>query len=423
MEASKTYRILSLDGGGSWALTQVKCLRKLFAETFQKPDPTGHEVLAMFDLVAANSGGSLVAAAMAEDMRLSQIEKIFEEENLRNQVFAKLGFFEKSLLANLARIFNIGAKYATARKYTALKSMLPSLAALPLTDVPKFVAHNQVPKTQFLIIAYDYYRNRAELFRSDCHSRAATDIISHHLCQTEAKNAKEGVTLVDAIHASSTAPVNYFNEPAVFNVNQRQKHYWDGGVTGNNNPVLTAVTEAICNRSRYQIAHIQVLSLGCGMVRQLQADEDCKVKYPDLKAKLVSPGLLVDISKMSMSILNDPPDTASFIAYMMLNEGMPAKPVDFIRLCPVLRPVKTKQGNDVFWDLPPGISIDEFKALKKIGMDATENAEVKLIKKMGENWLNNQGVPNQSVRSNTDLDCLIGHANFNTALADFKSWF
>ena len=105
MPDHKPYRILALDGGGTWALMQVKCLRKLFAETFNNPDATGHEVLSYFNLVAANSGGSLVAAALAENLRLSEIEKIFDEEKIRSKVFSKLGFWEKSLLSSVARIF------------------------------------------------------------------------------------------------------------------------------------------------------------------------------------------------------------------------------------------------------------------------------------------------------------------------------
>ena len=51
------FRVLSLDGGGSWALIEVRTLITLFGE-----NATGHQVLRNFDLVAANSGGSLVLA-------------------------------------------------------------------------------------------------------------------------------------------------------------------------------------------------------------------------------------------------------------------------------------------------------------------------------------------------------------------------
>jgi uncharacterized protein len=42
------FRILSLDGGGAWALIEVRTLIKLYSET-----TTGHQILKDFDLVAA----------------------------------------------------------------------------------------------------------------------------------------------------------------------------------------------------------------------------------------------------------------------------------------------------------------------------------------------------------------------------------
>ena len=39
------YRILSMDGGGSWALIEVRALIELYSES-----TTGHEVLADFDM-------------------------------------------------------------------------------------------------------------------------------------------------------------------------------------------------------------------------------------------------------------------------------------------------------------------------------------------------------------------------------------
>ncbi|MET0572769.1 MAG: patatin-like phospholipase family protein [Pedobacter agri] len=377
-------------------------------------------------MVAANSGGSLVAAAMAENLRLSEIEQIFGDEKLRSKVFSRLSFWEKSLLSSAARLFKIGAKYATKRKHQALKEILPKISQIDLMHIPKHVSIGDDVKTHFLIIGYDYYRNRAELFRTDCDSLASTSVIERKLKKLPAAVQTSSdcfVSLVDAIHASSTAPVNYFNEPATFKVNNKLKYYWDGGVTGNNNPVLAAVTEAICNREQYEIEHIQVLSIGTGTVSQLQFDEEIPVKHQELKAKHEEPGLIKDIQKMGTSILNDPPDTAAFVAYMILNSSMPARPVDFIRMNPVLRPMMINDANGKHWDLPPGINNEEYATLNSMDMDAVEDKEVSLIVKLCDNWLNNAGVPNQAIRNDGVLNCLIGHADFNTAKADFKTWF
>ncbi|HMN13979.1 MAG TPA: hypothetical protein PKD55_16815 [Bellilinea sp.] len=60
------YRILSLDGGGTWALIQVKALMKLFGE-----DARGRDVLRKFDLAepatvlpSCGDSGSAVAVAL-----------------------------------------------------------------------------------------------------------------------------------------------------------------------------------------------------------------------------------------------------------------------------------------------------------------------------------------------------------------------
>jgi hypothetical protein len=63
MDDAKLVKVLSLDGGGSWALIQARALEKIFT-----PETRGHELLRHFDLVVANSGGSLVAAGLAGDL-------------------------------------------------------------------------------------------------------------------------------------------------------------------------------------------------------------------------------------------------------------------------------------------------------------------------------------------------------------------
>ncbi len=56
------YRILSLDGGGSWSLIQIRALQEIYGDNIK-----GRDLLAKFDLVAANSAGSIVAATLIED--------------------------------------------------------------------------------------------------------------------------------------------------------------------------------------------------------------------------------------------------------------------------------------------------------------------------------------------------------------------
>lgn len=60
------YRILSLDGGGSWVLIQACVLKDIYENI------RGHELLENFDMAIANSGGSLVIACLCNNMTLDE---------------------------------------------------------------------------------------------------------------------------------------------------------------------------------------------------------------------------------------------------------------------------------------------------------------------------------------------------------------
>jgi patatin-like phospholipase/acyl hydrolase len=78
-----SHRILSLDGGGAWAIIEVRALIDLYGI-----DTAEHDVLRRFDLVAANSGGSLVLAGLVENKTLGQILDLFETEANRRMIFS-----------------------------------------------------------------------------------------------------------------------------------------------------------------------------------------------------------------------------------------------------------------------------------------------------------------------------------------------
>ena len=65
------YKILSLDGGGSWSILQLLTLKEKYGNV------SGHEILKDFDLVLANSGGSIALAALAENYTLQKAIDIF----------------------------------------------------------------------------------------------------------------------------------------------------------------------------------------------------------------------------------------------------------------------------------------------------------------------------------------------------------
>src|SRR5438046_1657753 len=100
------YRILSLDGGGTWALIQARALRQIYG------DLRGRDVLAQFDLVAANSGGAIVAAALACDFTLSEIDALFGDESARDEIFVTLAPWERIPSA----LLDLGPKYPASSR-------------------------------------------------------------------------------------------------------------------------------------------------------------------------------------------------------------------------------------------------------------------------------------------------------------------
>src|SRR5207247_696897 len=72
----------------------------------------GRDVLAQFDLVAANSGGAIVAAALACDFTLSEIDALFGDESARDEIFVTLAPWERIPSA----LLDLGPKYRASAK-------------------------------------------------------------------------------------------------------------------------------------------------------------------------------------------------------------------------------------------------------------------------------------------------------------------
>jgi uncharacterized protein len=409
------YRILCLDGGGRWSLISVMALQKIFGEQAR-----GHDILANFDLIAANSGGSIVLGAMAENMPLDRLLDLFSTSELLfpREPFLSLGHWYHWLTRLL---LHLGPKYDTGKKLKGLLELLPSFGPVRLTEVPGLVQHSNGQLTHFLIVGFDYDWKRAKFFRSNA------DSLANSSGPTEA-------SLAEAIHASSTAPVNYFNAPAQLPGSVKLgNRFWDGGVTGHNNPVLAAVTEALAN-GQDRIAHrdIRVLSLGTGTV-SLPIVERLTRQQRGLAGTAATPGLFHDLEELSQSILDDPPDSASFEAWIMLGNPVPptpsatllardlsqlAEPASLVRMNPLVRPLKDAGGH---WQPPDGMTQEEFLKLTNIDIDARVPQDVTLLVKFARAWLDDD-VPNQPIRENPyTFEPRIGHIRFSEALEAWKA--
>jgi hypothetical protein len=391
------YRILSLDGGGTWALIQIKALIALYGES-----TSGQTILEDFDLVAANSGGSIVLGGLVEGLKLGEILAFFQDLTKRESVFSATHSFGDRVLHDLT---GLGPKYSAENKLVALQSVLPAKGTLPLNRAAAGIRRpGSSEDVHLLIVGFDYDRNRATFFRSAVASGPAWGT-----------GEAADITLAEAIHASTNAPVNYFDAPATFP--DRPDRYWDGAISGCNNPVLAAVTEAIVKGQ--DPMNLAVLSIGTASVA-LPWPQQGQPSSPYVQ-QIVEPGFVTDLRKLATSILDDPPDVATFLAHVMTGSGIglnkPPADSRIIRMNPLISPVK----NAGAWCAPGTMSAAQFTYLAKLDMDAVEQAQVDAISKYADLWA--QGVaPNQPLRMNGDtLDRELGQTTFPTAAAAWNA--
>jgi hypothetical protein len=392
------FRILSLDGGGAWALIEVMALIDLFGG-----DATGHEVLSEFDLAAANSGGSIVLGGLVEDMSLNSLLAFFLSEVKRKSVFVeKFNLIDETTRA----VTGIGPKYGTEEKLKGLEAALPNRGKwlLPAAAAEIRSKHSGQP-VHLLIVGFDYDRNRARFFRS-----------------AEASGVEWGqgdasqVLLAEAVHASSNAPVNYFDKPAVL-TSDPGKRYWDGAITGSNNPVLAGVAEAVVLGQ--DPAGIVALSIGTGtLCRPLAAPgaAPSPLFEPDPE-----PGLKTDVRKLATAILDDPPDSANFLAHVMTGGALKVAetPVDsrIVRMSPMISPVRGASGE---WQVPDGLDEAGFQFLAGLDMDAVPQDQVQAIQNFASLWLQDK-VRNQPIRMGGDLQRELGQDWYSQAKAAWEA--
>jgi hypothetical protein len=381
-------KVLSLDGGGTWALLEAMALENLYGG-----GTSGRKILAQFDYVVATSGGSIVLGCLLKDWPPAKIVKFFLSEQQRKKIFVARGF--GILRPGLAR-------WSTTGKFIGLKELFSSEL---LSDAAKKILRADGTPLQVIITAYDYDRNRARFFRSNPNSAAASNAIS------------QSVTIAEAVHASSNAPIIYFDEPADLGGIGR---FWDGGLTSFDNPVLAGLNEAIANGAKAE--EISVLSLGAAnavlpLRGSFPSESDALVRdLPDTH-------IWTEVKTVMTSILADPPDEATFTAFLMLQHELtaPKNSLRHIRLNPLVQPV-LRNGR---WEFPDGFRENKillapdvmFDRLVKLDMDVVDDEDVKLIYELGRLWTSGAEIPNQPIRPDDELKPQIGFGNFADAKA------
>ncbi len=367
------YRILGLDGGGAWALIEVKALIKLFGSGRVK----GHDVLKEFDLVAANSGGSIVLGGLVENLPLDELLAFFLDQDKRKAVFSPTKSWGDDVLRG---VLGFGPKYSAAAKLVALENLMPATGAKPIAGIAANIPGPGNKPVQLMIVGFDYDYKRATFFRSTSPGGPALGVVN-----------SPATTLAEAIHASTNAPIQYFDAPAQFP--EHAERYWDGGITGFNNPILAAVTEAMTLGIPPQ--KIAALSLGTGSVHLPPGAKGQGASA--FIAPWQDSNLKNDLEELAASILDDPPDSASFIAHIMTRSGgeipLPAKS-RVVRMNPLVSPVLQNETLVAPGTMTPAA----FQALTKIDMDAILPAEVTAIAAYADLWLGGKA-PNQLLHS------------------------
>ena len=389
--SQKPFRILTLDGGGTFALIQAKALADLY------PGQSGHEVLSHFDLLVGCSGGSVVASLLIENRSPQQIFEMFDDIENRKQLFGALPWHKSWMSRITGRFGNpVGPRFSTNGKMNFLKRVLPNTGMTPLhtlaerltPDLQRLRQRRGEPTGRdfaVMIVTYDFDRDRARMLRSNWQSAAANF----------PKHLDSSLDLAEAVHASSTAPVNWFDAPAHFN----HGRYWDGAMTGYNNPVLAAVSEAMAEGIPPQ--DVGVLSIGTCAVSLPPAHTkglDQRMLAPKAKASFVPS--LVKVGKM---IIADPPDAHTYLAHLMLGGQIPREVGDcpisgtpVVRMNPLVQPVPSS-ANPEHYVAPPSWSVTEFEKLAQLDIATVENDDVELIKRMCDGWMRDEW-HNQPIR-------------------------
>lgn len=390
-----TFRILSLDGGGAWALIQVRALMHLYGD-----ETPGNEVLREFDLVAANSGGSLVLAGLVENLKLSDLLQLFLDEAKRKSIFSPTASIEDELLRRLA---GIGPKYSASAKLPAIERLLPRTGTTPLQDITASIRGPRGDPVRLLIVGFDYERNRAVYFRSVAATGPGLGT---------GAPAPGQVTLAGAVHGSTNAPINYFDAPA--SIPLYPDRIWDGGITGNNNPVLAAAVEAVV--CQVAPADLRLLSIGTGTVALPLAAAGAAPNV--FQAARPASSLRGDLGKLATAILDDPPDVASFVVHTMTGRktGMNEPTISrVVRMNPLITPCIV----DGLPAVPNGWTETQFQYLCNLDIDAVEPGQVEYIDNWCRLWLQD-AVPNQPLRMDgATMAVEVGYGWYQQA---FRAW-
>ncbi len=216
MDSKKTFKILSIDGGGIRGVYSAHILKRIEEEFKIKL----HDY---FDLIAGTSTGSIIAAAIACNIPLIEIEKLYIEKG--KKIFTKRKKIGIPCKGIWEPIYDNDELKKNLNEY---------FRNIKLEEVSK----------RLIIPSTDVYNGEAFVAKSKYHQKFIRD---------------NNIKVVDAVLGSCSAPM-YFKPHKI-------KDYLlaDGGLWANN-PSLVAVIEAL-KKCDQDLNDIKLLSIGTGLYK------------------------------------------------------------------------------------------------------------------------------------------------------------
>jgi uncharacterized protein len=214
--ASMTFRILALSGGGYRGLYTIAILKHLERRS-------GRPIGECFDLIAGTSIGGIIAIGLALGNRAEDIEKVFVE--LGEKIFPQPNRRWLRWITRLSK--PLGAKYRNVELRKAIEAVVGTEKRI------------KDAKTRLLVPAVNMSKGQVQMFKTPHHRTLVQD---------------GELSAVDVAMATSAAPT-FFPLAKIKNW-----HFADGGLVANA-PDLCAVHEAIhfCGQ---KLEDIHVLSIG-----------------------------------------------------------------------------------------------------------------------------------------------------------------
>jgi uncharacterized protein len=283
---SKTFKILSLDGGGIRGVLSATILKEI--ETTLKEKKNGQKLHEYFDLIAGTSTGSILAAGIACQIDAQKLIDVYEKQG--KDIFLE-SVRRQRKWRWLSQIMGTSVLYPHERGEQGLAQVLKR----NLIHEGKCPTIADIKQPNLLILAYDVLSRNTTWFAND---------------DPEEWYYKNNTELWKICTASASAPTFFPPYELPYNSDECLPHI-DGGVAANN-PELAAIAHALSmtrsDQGKTNIDEIAVLSIGTGRTT-------CPYTYSQIKKW----GLL-DWAKNIPNIFLDPSaENSNYISRRIFN--------------------------------------------------------------------------------------------------------